>query len=157
MSFNPPAGSTKEQIDAHTAAMKARFGLQTPKSHEDELQELFNREKSHTLPNGHTAYDYREAISGKDDGVFGTLGYDWVDKPHRLVYDLLRVIDMYRQKLDVLEGKPNAMTHTYSDLGGYEPRESEAVRIFKMNRGDFEKECRDRGLDPLDFASWLRL
>ncbi len=150
MSFNPPAGSTPEQIEEQTAALKAYFTRPQPVSNEDTLRELLNREKSHTLPNGERAYDYRQAISGD-----GPLAGQWNDKPHRLVYDLLRVVDMYRQKLDVLEGKPNAMTHSYSDLGGYEPRESEAVRIFKLNRGNFEKECRARGMEPLDFASWL--
>lgn len=103
--------------------------------------------------------------------------------------------------------KPTAETHSYSDLGGYEPYDdkaaydkdalgemvrdfteigrvnaksevrrrilnfaedyhkrqsepvehvtSEAVRIFQMNRGDFEEECRKRGLEPLKFAQWI--
>lgn len=98
--------------------------------------------------------------------------------------------------------KPTAETHTYSDLGGYEPYAlddvlgemvrdftivggwrpksevrrriqhyaetyhklaepeppsvtSEAMRIFQMNRGDFEAECIKRGLEPLAFAQWI--
>lgn len=42
--------------------------------------------------------DYREAVGGggdKDD--FFSLAYQWVDKPHRLVYDLCDEIDRLRK------------------------------------------------------------
>lgn len=44
---------------------------------------------------GSTTDDYRDAMSG--EGGFGTLGYEWSDKPHRLVYDLCGEIDRLRK------------------------------------------------------------
>lgn len=43
---------------------------------------------------GATTDDYRAALSG--EGEFGSLGYDWSDKPHRLVYDLCGEVDQAR-------------------------------------------------------------
>src|SRR5688572_2564288 len=40
---------------------------------------------------GATTDDYRKAMDGKGD--FGSLGYEWSDKPHRLVYDLCGEVD----------------------------------------------------------------
>lgn len=40
---------------------------------------------------GTTTDDYREALQGL--GEFGSLGYEWSDKPHRLVYDLCGEVD----------------------------------------------------------------
>lgn len=40
---------------------------------------------------GSTTDDYRDAMSG--EGEFGSLGYEWSDKPHRLVYDLCGEVD----------------------------------------------------------------
>ena len=45
-----------------------------------------------------TTQDYRMALSG--EGAFGTLGYEWSDKPHRLVYDLCGEIDHLQALLD---------------------------------------------------------
>ena len=46
---------------------------------------------------GSTTDDYRYAVSG--EGEFGTLGYEWSDKPHRLVYDLCGEVDALREKI----------------------------------------------------------
>lgn len=45
-----------------------------------------------------TTDDYRNAVSG--EGGFGSLGYDWSDKPHRLIYDLCGEIDYLREQLE---------------------------------------------------------
>lgn len=66
---------------------------------EDELQALFQRERTHRLPNGLLASSYRAAMSGE-----GALGAEWQDKPHRLVYDLLRVVDTYREQIKNQDG-----------------------------------------------------
>lgn len=39
---------------------------------------------------------YRDAVAGVGRNEFGTLGYNWVDKPHRLVFDLCREIERLR-------------------------------------------------------------
>lgn len=44
-----------------------------------------------------TTQDYRIAISG--EGEFGSLGYDWADKPHRLVYDLCGEVDALKKTI----------------------------------------------------------
>lgn len=44
---------------------------------------------------GSTTEDYRNATSG--EGAFGSLGYEWSDKPHRLVYDLCGEVDRLRE------------------------------------------------------------
>jgi hypothetical protein len=67
---------------------------------EAELQALFERERNHVLPQSYgLASDYREAISGE-----GPRAGDWEDKPHRLVYDLLRVVDTYRTQIRNQDG-----------------------------------------------------
>lgn len=43
---------------------------------------------------GSTTDDYRRALDG--EGELGSLGYEWSDKPHRLVYDLCGEIDRLR-------------------------------------------------------------
>lgn len=45
--------------------------------------------------------DYRNACSG--EGEFGSLGYEWADKPHRLVYDLCGEVDHLRTLLNEAE------------------------------------------------------
>ncbi|MFM7009060.1 MAG: hypothetical protein ACKO0Z_06955 [Betaproteobacteria bacterium] len=40
------------------------------------------------LRDGTTTKHYRDALSGE-----GSLGYDWSDKPHRLVFDLCGEIE----------------------------------------------------------------
>jgi len=50
------------------------------------------------MRDGSTTDDYRIALSG--EGEFGSLGYEWVDKPHRLVYDLCGEIDHLRALLN---------------------------------------------------------
>lgn len=51
---------------------------------EDELNALFQRETKRKI-GSHTAADYRNAPDGS-----GELGAEWKDKPHRLIYALLR-------------------------------------------------------------------
>ena len=51
---------------------------------------------------GSTTDDYRNALSG--EGEFMSLGYDWSDKPHRLVYDLCGEVDHLRQALRIIAG-----------------------------------------------------
>lgn len=48
-----------------------------------------------------TTDDYRNALMGSDE--FGSLGYDWDDKPHRLVYDLCGEVDHLRQQLESIK------------------------------------------------------
>lgn len=68
------------------------------------IQQLHNREKKHKLPNGKLAYEYREAIvTSFDEAPMFTTAYDWHDKPHRLVYDLLEVIDQYKREINRLK------------------------------------------------------
>lgn len=50
---------------------------------------------------GSTTDDYRKAMSG--EGTFGTLGYEWSDKPHRLVYDLCGEVDALRAEIVALK------------------------------------------------------
>jgi len=71
---------------------------------ERSLQNLHNREKKHVLPNGKLASEYREApcASFEDVSAF-TTAHDWHDKPHRLIYDLLEVVDQYKRKIARLE------------------------------------------------------
>jgi hypothetical protein len=56
---------------------------------------------------GTTTDDYRNACVG--EGEFGSLGYEWTDKPHRLVYDLCAEIDhlnkLLRERDDFLVSK----------------------------------------------------
>lgn len=52
---------------------------------------------------GATTDDYRNATKG--EGGFGSLGYEWDDKPHRLIFDLCGEIDALRE---YLEWKPIA-------------------------------------------------
>jgi hypothetical protein len=48
-----------------------------------------------------TTDDYRAAVSG--EGEFGTLGHEWSDKPHRLVYDLCGEVDKSAARIAELE------------------------------------------------------
>ena len=47
---------------------------------------------------GSTTDDYRAALGSLPDEAnkFGTLSYEWADKPHRLIYDLCGEIDALR-------------------------------------------------------------
>ena len=51
---------------------------------------------------GSTTDDYRNAMSG--EGKPFSLGYEWSDKPHRLVYDLCGEVDHLRAALAGLVG-----------------------------------------------------
>ena len=54
----------------------------------------------------HELEDYRNALSG-----IGPLAYEWKDKPHRLVYDLISEINnltnFYSTRISQLEGSLN--------------------------------------------------
>lgn len=65
---------------------------------------LHKRERSHRLPNGKMASEYREAMcTSFEDAEMFTTAFDWHDKPYRLVFELLEVIDQYKRKIDRLE------------------------------------------------------
>ncbi len=49
--------------------------------------------------------DYRDAIDGTMPATLFSLAYDWMDKPHRLVYDLCNEIDRLRAKYEDPNGK----------------------------------------------------
>ena len=61
-----------------------------------------------------TTDNYRNAMNG--EGSFGSLGYDWADKPHRLVYDLCNHIDelqeLYTKAKNENERHRRAITNT---------------------------------------------
>jgi hypothetical protein len=76
------------QLKGHSGSC---FREPAPKEGEKELSALFEREKNSVLSNGHTAWEYRVAPGGD-----GALGDEWNDKPHRLIYDLLREIDLLK-------------------------------------------------------------
>lgn len=77
---------------------------------------------------GATTDDYRAALSGEGD--FFSLGYEWSDKPHRLVDDLCGEIDylqaMLRETLPALE-RDHVMTR-----GG--PKKSDALALLQRVR-----------------------
>ena len=50
---------------------------------------------------GSTTDDYRNAVSG--EGEYGSLGYEWSDKPHRLVYDLCSEVESAAARTAELE------------------------------------------------------
>ena len=57
------------------------------------------------MRDGTTTDDYRNACSG--EGEFGSLGYEWADKPHRLVYDLCGEVDLLQAALRDLLPEPH--------------------------------------------------
>jgi hypothetical protein len=73
--------------------------MATTPSTEEELEALFQRERQHVLPTGFLAAVYRAAVGGE-----GCKAGEWADKPHRLVYDLLRVVDTYREQIKNQDG-----------------------------------------------------
>lgn len=79
--------------------MEARVEQELPVDlSEKDINALFHREYRHELPGGFgKASEYREAIAGAGDR-----SGDWADKPHRLVYDLLRVADIYYTEVAAL-------------------------------------------------------
>jgi hypothetical protein len=52
---------------------------------------------------GATTEDYRKALDGEGD--LGSLGYEWSDKPHRLVYDLCGEVDALNAEIAKLKQK----------------------------------------------------
>jgi hypothetical protein len=49
---------------------------------------------------GYTTQDFRDAIGGK-----GPLAYTWSDKPHRLLFDLLKFIEANAENVKPLSGE----------------------------------------------------
>jgi hypothetical protein len=47
--------------------------------------------------------DYRKAVRGEGEDEFLSLGYQWEDKPHRLVFDLCDRVDMLVALVSALE------------------------------------------------------
>ena len=72
---------------------------------------------------GSTTDDYRKAMSGDDD-EFG-LGYQWTDKPHRLVYDLCGEVDRLREALQ--------MARITLNIAGYGRDVDEIDRALSMS------------------------
>jgi hypothetical protein len=70
------------------------------------LAETVAHRSSPSMRPGATTDDYRYAIGGGKNGdeadSFGTLAYEWSDRPHRLVYDLCGEIDSLRSQRDAL-------------------------------------------------------
>lgn len=66
-----------------------------------------------------TTDDYRDALSG--EGGFGSLGYEWSDKPHRLVYDLCGEIDLLRTRIAEIEAALREARSMLSCCGLDEP------------------------------------
>lgn len=70
---------------------------------------------------GATADDYRLAPGGSVDAPFGSLAYDWQDKPHRLVYELAGEVKHLQQEIEHLRsatlqiGKRSLETHLRRD------------------------------------------
>lgn len=68
------------------------------------------------MSEGATTDDYRNACSGEGD--LGSLGYDWSDKPHRLVYDLCGEVDALKAELERLrDGYMPALEFAIGYLG----------------------------------------
>ena len=65
------------------------------------------------MRDGATTDDYRNACSG--EGEFGSLGHEWTDKPHRLVYDLCGEIEILRKLLLTGLALHGGEAHTHSE------------------------------------------
>ena len=95
---------------------------------------------------GSTTDDYRKALSG--EGKMGSLGYDWSDKPHRLVYDLCDEIDRLNNRTlhEPEHGAPKLLVRcardwNFSDLDiatmlGFTTIEESVGYLGKFTRGD---------------------
>ena len=68
------------------------------------------------MRDGSTTDDYRNALSG--EGEFMSLGYEWSDKPHRLVYDLCGEVDALRAQLTELADAVAAEVDAKPGFGG---------------------------------------
>ena len=55
------------------------------------------------MRDGATTDDYRNATGGEGEDEFMSLGYEWSDKPHRLVYDLCGEVDYLKSELHTLQ------------------------------------------------------
>jgi hypothetical protein len=69
----------------------------------NDLAKIVENRHSPRMREGATTDDYRTALNG--EGNFFSLGYEWADKPHRLVYDLCGEIDILNAKIAELEAK----------------------------------------------------
>lgn len=64
----------------------------------------------------HNATDYRNAPSGK-----GPLAGQWADKPHRIAYDMARVLSALQIRLDELRDRHNDKGRFgYTEHAGYD-------------------------------------
>ena len=84
---------------------------------------------------GASTDDYRKALSGEGDTW--SLGYEWSDKPHRLVYDLCGEIDALR--VDVLRAirSDREATARLIETTFCEARDTEFDRGFEAARKVF--------------------
>lgn len=84
------------------------------------------------MRNGSTTDDYRAALSG--EGEIGSLGYEWSDKPHRLVYDLCGEVDHLRSIVSA--ALPALEHHHVMTRGG--PAKSVALAVLQSARSATE-------------------
>ena len=67
---------------------------------------------------GHTTSDYKESISGTDEGAaMFSLAYQWQDKKHRHVFDLCNWIDKLQDELKESRSEVDRLNRMAIDLG----------------------------------------
>lgn len=72
-----------------------------------------------------TTDDYRKALSGEGD--MWSLGYEWSDKPHRLVYDLCGEVDYLRA---AVAAEREACASKAREFAGHYPEGSDGRNTF---------------------------
>lgn len=77
------------------------------------LVELKKLQKDAGIPHLPTqlTYQLRRAVAG-----YGTLAYQWADKPHRLVYDACREIEAQADTIEALQARIEALEAALRDL-----------------------------------------
>ena len=61
-------------------------------------------------------FEYHLAVGGKDKDTFGSLGYQWEDKPHRLVYNLTGMCADLRDDVNHLNAELTAANLRINEL-----------------------------------------
>ena len=77
------------------------------------LVELKKLQKDAGIPHLPTqlTYQLRRAVAG-----YGTLAYQWADKPHRLVYDACREIEAQADTIEALQSRIEALEAALRDV-----------------------------------------
>lgn len=98
------------------------------------IEELAQMQKDCGLPHPPTQFTYSLilAVSGKDADVFGSLGYQWNDKPHRLVYSACREIEFQEVIINSLRAENEKLKEQVAGLedqidGLYEDMAGESI------------------------------